>query len=1002
MGTSYPWYHNIIVVPSVRVVLAMLIASTTFLVSYPGQQSVAKAGWVETNDPNGTVHTVLQVQEEAAAVSVIWPNPQLAVAAAVDALQALPTVRYQGYELPMELITVARTDATAAASAAAAIQVEQLETIRWSDGIERAAPLVPAAIDWESMADPLRPREKVALPTSPLFLLRQGVSNGEPVAIYAFSPLYQGKNGEIQLVTNFSAAIADAKRFVPDEFPAMAEILAANVDTAFSANVSRPHAFAPTNPHAAQSATKIIVADVGVQEVSGAQLTASGLDLTKVDPAQLRLFYNGTEVALQISGQSNGRLVATSTIRFYAATIGDRINTTSVYWLVAGQAPGKRMATRSVMPATAQSRNTALEYGLWQDYTLYDSRYAGSDGDHWFHQKLIPAENNASALDLVEVNIASQLPRAEGTATYTIAVTTNVRGTHGLRVFLNGSARELVWNTAEAEQFNRDWQQPFTTTVTTNALQVALTELTAANTQSDLSVLLDKVYWEQPVQLQLQQQGAAFTGYPGRWRYNWSGLPAGYQFYDVTDAANPQLLTGAIATGFEDGPTAHHYVVAGPGTLHTPAVVAHTPVSFGTAGAQAIYITPELFISALEPILQLRRNQGYRVTVVDVQDIYDAWGYGHVSPEAIRTFLRYAHANWSPTPLAVTLVGDGTWDPQNYDDKANPNFIPPYLADVDPWLVETACDNCYVQLDGDDPVDGDGANDGVFDMEMAIGRLPVKRPGELTDLANKMVSYETSSTISLWQNRVVFVADNYIRSRTDEKYILDLAGDFAAYGDNIAALAPGTVNTTRIYYDPFPSVADPNGDEPWRIADAPAALNAVIENLSYGAGVVSYNGHSNQWQWAVTDESNPAAEQNYLLGLYDTDALSNTDRYFISMSMTCLTGQFHKPALSGTVIDERMLLNPRGGAVAVWGSTGLSVAYGHDLLQKGFFEKLWSTPSQTARLGELIEAGYAKLRGEQGCCQDTLKTFTLFGDPLTLVKVRPERVEGLYLPIIAR
>jgi hypothetical protein len=118
--------------------------------------------------------------------------------------------------------------------------------------------------------------------------------------------------------------------------------------------------------------------------------------------------------------------------------------------------------------------------------------------------------------------------------------------------------------------------------------------------------------------------------------------------------------------------------------------------------------------------------------------------------------------------------------------------------------------------------------------------------------------------------------------------------------------------------------------------------------------------------------------------------------------MTCLTSQFHKPATSGTVLDERLLLNPNGGAIAVWGPAGLSVAYGHDFLQRGFFEKLWSSPSGTARLGELIEAGYTKLLTEEACCQDTAKTFLLLGDPLTKARVYPDKIYGIYLPTINR
>lgn len=51
------------------------------------------------------------------------------------------------------------------------------------------------------------------------------------------------------------------------------------------------------------------------------------------------------------------------------------------------------------------------------------------------------------------------------------------------------------------------------------------------------------------------------------------------------------------------------------------------------------------------------------------------------------------------------LVGDGTSDPHTYLGRGNANHIPPYLALVDPWLGETACEPCFGQFDGDDPLD---------------------------------------------------------------------------------------------------------------------------------------------------------------------------------------------------------------------------------------------------------------------------------------------------------
>jgi hypothetical protein len=45
-------------------------------------------------------------------------------------------------------------------------------------------------------------------------------------------------------------------------------------------------------------------------------------------------------------------------------------------------------------------------------------------------------------------------------------------------------------------------------------------------------------------------------------------------------------------------------------------------------------------------------------------------------------------------------------------------------------------------------------------------------------------------------------------------------------------------------------------------------------------------------------------------------------------------------------------------------------------------------------------AGYQELFTNSACCQDTLRTFALLGDPLTRARVQPAR--RTYLPVTMR
>ncbi len=99
-------------------------------------------------------------------------------------------------------------------------------------------------------------------------------------------------------------------------------------------------------------------------------------------------------------------------------------------------------------------------------------------------------------------------------------------------------------------------------------------------------------------------------------------------------------------------------------------------------------------------------------------------------------------------------------------------------------------------------------------------------------------------------------------------------------------------------------------------------------------------------------------------------------------------------------LDEALLRHPDGGAVAVWGATGLGVGTGHEALASGFFDALLL--QNEGRLGTAVLAGKLNLLTNQPANQDLLDTFTLFGDPAT--QFNTDLWTGLqtFLPITTR
>ncbi|MDW8147837.1 MAG: C25 family cysteine peptidase [Roseiflexaceae bacterium] len=773
------------------------------------------------------------------------------------------------------------------------------------------------------------------LPGAPIFVLREAQQRGERLAVLALGPVYV-RDGQARVVRTLEALVEGAVPLHEFSIPSAASSLAATTPGS-----GRPPAF-PSSP-----ALRVQVDRAGIQVIPVGALNAAMIGA----PERIKVSRAGVEVPIELRDASSNGVWGDpgDELRFYAPPPGNRWNRSDTYWITLEEGARLRISSRVTDAPSGEAPSTALERGVVRGTTYYDSRRPGSDGDHWF-AKLLRAEAGQPADDqaVMTVPLTTTLPATTGTVTLMVSVHTQ-----------SGGARRLAASVESSSGPPVEWNSSGDTTLT-----LSVTESSAAATQARLTltagvgyvqVAIDTVEWLRPIQLQFGGQGATFQGAPDQRAYRLAGAPAGFDIYDITNPMAPVRLLLPSEFAFEDSLPGRSYLLTGAGTRHTPTVKTFTPPALPTG--DVLYIAPSMLHAALTPLVDLRRAQGYAVAVVDVQHIYDGWSYGQVDPAAIRAFLQFAR------PRAVTLVGDGSSDPFDYTDRGakNVNLIPPYLATVDPWLGETACETCYAQLDGDQPTD-----DRLPDVW--LGRLPVKSAAELRMLVAKIIGYETALPGGAWRSRMIYLADD-----------ADSGGDFAAQAAASIALQPAGVQINRVFF----------GNGSGQIPNATAARTETLARFNNGAAVVAYFGHAHQQQWAVTELSAP---ENWLLHRNDVPLLTNGARLPVVLALTCLSSAFQWPSYVGMTLDEALLLHERGGAVAVWGPTGLGVSYGHDKLQQGFFRALWSPAPEggierAVPLGALTSAGFRELFTSSACCQETIFTYALLGDPLTPLRV---------------
>lgn len=370
-------------------------------------------------------------------------------------------------------------------------------------------------------------------------------------------------------------------------------------------------------------------------------------------------------------------------------------------------------------------------------------------------------------------------------------------------------------------------------------------------------------------------------------------------------------------------------------------------------------ITHRDFLDAVQPLAAHRAAQGRRTRVVDVQDIYDEFGYGLMSAEAIRDFLAHAYGTWpGDAPSNVLLVGDGTYDFRHFLLNTAATYIPPYLDFVDPELGETATENRFANVVGDDIL-----------PDLGIGRLPANTADDVAVMVDKILNYETNPGPGDWNRNVLFVSDN-LEGGGGNFYTLSdgIADGYADPPSNTLKYLPEPYVATKVYL----GMTCPN-EEP-----STACKQQIVNTLNdSGALLVSYIGHGTKAYWA----------RERVMDFNGLFALNNGDKLPIALPMTCLEGFFHEAQIDTLSFGEANLRLPNAGAVASWSPSGLGVASGHDLLEQGLFLALFRDGVQELGAATNQAKLYLMANAPPGRYRDLMDTYLILGDPALQIQL---------------
>ncbi len=342
-------------------------------------------------------------------------------------------------------------------------------------------------------------------------------------------------------------------------------------------------------------------------------------------------------------------------------------------------------------------------------------------------------------------------------------------------------------------------------------------------------------------------------------------------------------------------------------------------------------IAPKSFTRKLQTLVDHKQAMGLSTKLVTTEEIYATYD-GQDAAEKVKYFIEYAVEQWGVTYVLLFggMKGQRYWNWHvpirytNLDDASDweTSYLSDlYFADVYKYSNQSGYTFDDWDSNGNDVfAEWNTDNKDVLDLypDVYVGRLPVRYRYQVSDIVDRIITYERSTYGSEWFNQMVVIggdsfddiswntSTDYIEGQEETAHALSFMEDF---------------NHTRIWVE--------GGD----IAFTP--LNTETE-LSKGAGFVLFSGHGNPASWAT----HPHADFDTWIdfGTQNIKNLTNGDKLPVLLVGGCHNSQFDT-SLIRLLTQGRMALYlgefvpkcwswlfasyKNGGSIASIGCTGL-------------------------------------------------------------------------------
>ncbi len=354
------------------------------------------------------------------------------------------------------------------------------------------------------------------------------------------------------------------------------------------------------------------------------------------------------------------------------------------------------------------------------------------------------------------------------------------------------------------------------------------------------------------------------------------------------------------------------------------------------------------FLGEAERLANFHRIQsGLQVYITTPNLIYNEFSSGAQDITAIRDFVRMLYLDSDPGRQIryLLLFGDASFDYKNIL-TGNSNFVPTWQSLPSLNIVSSiATDDYYGFLD-----EGEGGNTADL-LDIGIGRFPVASLEQARHMVDKVLHYSSHSdkVRGPWRNTITFVADDSDGNlhMNDAEYL------YRQIDSTVRA-----INIDKVYLDAYQQISTPSGQK------APDVNEAINKRMDKGSLIMNYSGHGGEVGWG----------HERFLEIADINSWNNFDKMPVFITATCEFSRYDDA--QRTSAGEMVILNPKGGAIAMFTTARATYASANRILNLGIFQNnmFIKLNGEYPRFGDIIRR--SKLRGDAND-----RKFVLLGDP---------------------